>query len=111
MRARRSAGGPFYADIATVLPIHNLAFQGVFGYGALHLADLEQWGLIKPGMPGLDDIVNLLGRGLYFADVVNTVSNRYAEEILTPEYGEKMDPLLSTFRAKLPGIINSIHYH
>jgi starch synthase len=110
MLARLYAGDPFYADIATVLTIHNLAFQGVFGYGALHLADLEQWGLIKPGMPGLDDIVNLLGRGLYFADVVNTVSSRYAQEILTPEYGEKMDPLLSVFRAKLHGIINGIDY-
>jgi starch synthase len=110
MLARLYAADPFYADIATVLTIHNLAFQGVFGYGALHLADLEQWGLIKPGMPGLDDIVNLLGRGLYFSDVVNTVSNRYAEEILTPEYGEKMDPLLRVFRSKLHGIINGIDY-
>jgi starch synthase len=110
MLTRLYASDPFYADIATVLTIHNLAFQGVFGYGALHLADLEQWGLIKPGMPGLDDIVNLLGRGLYFSDVVNTVSNRYAEEILTPEYGEKMDPLLRVFRSKLHGIINGIDY-
>ena len=110
MLVRRYADNPFYADIATVLTIHNLAFQGVFGYGALNLADLEQWGLIRPGMPGLDDIVNLLGRGLYFADVVNTVSNRYAEEILTPEYGEKMDPLLRVFKNKLRGIINGIDY-
>jgi starch synthase len=110
MLARLYAADPFFADVATVLTIHNLAFQGVFGYGTLHLADLEQWGLIKPGLPGLDDIVNLLGRGLYFSDVVNTVSNRYAEEILTPEYGEKMDPLLRVFRSKLHGIINGIDY-
>jgi len=110
MLARLYASDPFFADIATVLTIHNLAFQGVFGYGTLHLADLEPWGLIKAGIPGLDDIVNLLGRGLYFSDVVNTVSNRYAEEILTPEYGEKMDPLLRVFRGKLHGIINGIDY-
>jgi starch synthase len=110
MLARLYAADPFFADVATVLTIHNLAFQGVFGYGTLHLADLEQWGLIKPGMPGLDDIVNLLGRGIYFSDVINTVSNRYAEEILTPEYGEKMDPLLRVFRSKLHGIINGIDY-
>ncbi len=110
MLARLYADDPFYADIATVLTIHNLAFQGVFGYGTLNLAGLEQWGLIKSGIPGLDDIVNLLGRGLYFADVVNTVSNRYAEEILTPEYGERMDPLLRVFRGKLHGIINGIDY-
>ena len=110
MLARLYAADPFYADIATILTIHNLAFQGVFGYGALNLADLEQWGLIKPGLPGLDDSVNLLGRGLHFSDVVNTVSNRYADEILTPEYGEKMDPLLRVFRSKLHGIINGIDY-
>src|SRR2546427_1340562 len=110
MLARLYAGDPFFADVATILTIHNLAFQGVFGYGTLHLADLEQWGLIKPGMPGLDDIVNLLGRGIYFSDVINTVSNRYAEEILTPEHGEKMDPLLRVFRSKLHGIINGIDY-
>ncbi|MDQ6712661.1 MAG: glycogen/starch synthase, partial [Candidatus Dormibacteraeota bacterium] len=110
MLARLYAADPFYADIATALTIHNLAFQGVFGYGALNLADLEQWGLIKPGMPGLDDGVNLLGRGLYFSDVVNTVSDRYAQEILTPEYGERMDPLLGVFRGKLHGILNGIDY-
>jgi starch synthase len=93
-----------------VLTIHNLAFQGVYGYGTLHLAELEQWGLITPGMPGLDEIVNLLGRGVWFADAVNTVSNRYAAEILTPEYGEKMDPLLRLFKGKLHGIINGIDY-
>src|SRR5256884_611599 len=102
MLARLYASDPFFADMATVLTIHNLAFQGVFGYGTLHLADLEPWGLVKAGIPGLDDIVNLLGRGLYFSDVVNTVSNRYAEEILTPEYGEQMDPLLRGFRGQLP---------
>src|SRR2546422_72721 len=110
MLAKLYATDPAYAEIATVLTIHNLAFQGVFGYGTLHLANLDPWGLIKPGIPGLDDIVNLLGRGLYFSDVVNTVSNRYAEEILTPEYGEKMDPLLRVFRGKLHGIINGIDY-
>jgi starch synthase len=110
MLARLYAADAFYADIATVLTIHNLAFQGVFGYGTLNLGGLEQWGLIKPGIAGLDDIVNLLGRGVWFADVVNTVSNRYAEEILTPEYGEKMDPLLRVFKSKLHGIINGIDY-
>jgi starch synthase len=103
-------GDPFYGEMATILTIHNLAFQGVFGYGTLHLANLDPWGLIKTGIPGLDDIVNLLGRGIYFADVVNTVSNRYAQEILTPEYGEHMDQLLRSYQSKLYGIVNGIDY-
>jgi len=110
MLARLYADDPFYAGIATALTIHNLAFQGTSGYGTLHLAGLDQWGLIKGGAPGLDDIVNLLGRGVHFSDVVNTVSHRYAREILTPEFGEGMDPVLRLFRGKLQGIRNGIDY-
>ncbi len=110
MLARLYADDPFFAETATVLTVHNLAFQGVFGYGTLHLANLDPWGLIKPGIAALDDIVNLLGRGVYFADAVNTVSERYAQEVLTPEYGEKMDPLLRAFQQKLFGILNGIDY-
>lgn len=110
MLARLYADDPFYAGIATALTIHNLAFQGTYGYGTLHLAGLDQWGLIKGGAPGLDDVVNLLGRGVHFSDVVNTVSQRYAREILTPEFGEGMDPVLRLFRGKLQGIRNGIDY-
>ena len=94
--------------IATVLTIHNLAFQGVFGSGALHLAGLETWGLLKVGVPHLDDIVNILGRGVHFADIVNTVSERYAQEIQEPEFGEGMDALLRRQAHKLHGIVNGI---
>jgi len=108
MLARLYAEDPFYASVASALTIHNLAFQGTSGYGTLHLAGLDQWGLIKAGAPGLDDVVNLLGRGVHFSDAVNTVSQRYAQEILTPEFGEGMDTLLRHFMGKLRGIRNGI---
>ncbi|HEY8642978.1 MAG TPA: glycogen/starch synthase [Candidatus Dormibacteraeota bacterium] len=96
------------AGVASVLTIHNLAFQGQFGYGTLHLAGLEPWGLMKIGVPHLDDMVNLLGRGINFADVVNTVSERYAQEIQTPELGEGMHEMLRLHAHKLYGIVNGI---
>ncbi|HYM97591.1 MAG TPA: glycogen/starch synthase, partial [Candidatus Sulfotelmatobacter sp.] len=99
-----------YAEIATTLTIHNLAAQGVFGFGALMLAGLQDWGLIKLGIPGLDNVVNVLGRGIHYADVVNTVSERYAEEIQTPEYGEGLDELLRRSTQKVYGVINGIDY-
>jgi starch synthase len=101
--------GP-YAEIATTLTIHNLAAQGVFGFGALVLAGLEEWGLIHVGIPGLDNVVNVLGRGIHYADVVNTVSERYASEIQTPEYGEGLDELLRRNAHKLHGVVNGIDY-
>jgi starch synthase len=103
------SNGP-YAEIATTLTIHNLSAQGVFGFGALMLAGLQEWGLIKLGIPGLDNVVNVLGRGIHYADVVNTVSERYAKEIQTPEYGEGLDELLRRNAHKLHGIVNGIDY-
>jgi len=102
--------GGAYEDIATTLTIHNLSAQGVFGFGALMLAGLQEWGLIRLGIPGLDNVVNVLGRGIHFADVVNTVSERYAKEIQTPEYGEGLDELLRRNTHKLHGILNGIDY-
>jgi ADP-glucose type glycogen/starch synthase len=98
------------AEGATALTIHNLAAQGVFGFGALTLAGLDQWGLIRIGIPGLDNVVNVLGRGIHYADVVNTVSERYAAEIQTREFGEGLDELLRSHAHKLHGIVNGIDY-
>jgi ADP-glucose type glycogen/starch synthase len=98
------------AEVATTLTIHNLGAQGVFGFGALTLAGLDKWGLIRVGIPGLDNVVNVLGRGIHFADVVNTVSERYATEIQTPEFGEGLDELIRAHAHKLHGIVNGIDY-
>jgi starch synthase len=106
----RVYSGEEYEDIATTLTIHNLSAQGVFGFGAVMLAGLQEWGLIRLGIPGLDNVVNFLGRGIHFADVVNTVSERYAKEIQTPEYGEGLDELLRRNTQKLHGILNGIDY-
>ncbi len=106
---RLYADGPL-SDVATALTIHNLSAQGVYGFGALTLAGLEKWGLMRVGIPGLDDVVNLLGRGIHFADVVNTVSERYAAEIQRPEFGEGLDEVLRANVHKLYGIVNGIDY-
>src|SRR3972149_10732112 len=49
-------------------------------------------------------------RGIIYADAVNTVSETYAREILTPEYGEGLDRLLLEVRSKLFGITNGLDY-
>src|SRR5260370_40673431 len=76
-----------YAKIATNLTIHNLAAQGTFGFGALVLAGLEEWGLIQVGIPGLDGGGDGVGRGIPFADVGNNVSARESAESQTAADG------------------------
>ncbi len=102
---------PFFANAVTVYTIHNLAYQGIFGYRVLEIAGLGEWGFqYHPQMADLNEVVDMMGRGIYWTDLVSTVSETYAQEILTPEYGERLDPLLRDRRDRLYGILNGIDY-
>ncbi len=101
---------PFFAGTATVYTIHNLAYQGIFGYRILEVAGVAAGGFLYPQIVELANVVDIMGRGILFADAVTTVSQRYAQEILTPTYGEKLDQLLRSRRERLFGILNGIDY-
>src|SRR5207244_2937692 len=75
---------PFFAHTATAYTIHNLAYQGIFGYRILEVAGVATGGFLYPQIVELANVVDIMGRGILFADVVTTVSERYAQEILTP---------------------------
>jgi starch synthase len=98
---------PTFARAASVFTIHDLEHQGVLGYRVLELAGLSEYGFFThPGIPALSELVNLLARGVIHADAVTTVSETYATEILTPEYGELLDPLFRDVGERLVGILN-----
>src|SRR6266567_3056455 len=101
---------PFFAHSATVYTIHNLAYQGIFGYRILEVAGVASNGFLYPQIAELAHVVDIMGRGILFADAVTTVSERYAQEILTPTFGEKLDHLLRSRRDRLFGILNGIDY-
>ncbi len=102
---------PFFANTATVYTIHNLAYQGVFGHRVLEIAGIAEYGFMyHPEMADLTEVVDFMARGIFFSDVINTVSERHAQEILTPEFGEKLDPLLRDRRDRLFGILNGVDY-
>lgn len=105
------ANDPFFSQTATAFTVHNLQYQGIFGHRILEIAGIDQYGFIyHPHLAELANVVDLLARGLLFADVINTVSEQYAREVLTPEYGERLDPLLRDRRDRLFGILNGIDY-
>jgi starch synthase len=54
--------------------------------------------------------VNVLKGGLVFATLLSTVSETYAKEIQTPEYGAGLDGVLRDRRADLFGILNGVDY-
>jgi starch synthase len=103
------AHDPFFADAASVYTIHNLAYQGVFGYRVLEIAGIDEYGfIVHPDIVDLNEVVDFMGRGIYFADVINAVSETYAREIVTSEFGEKLDPMLRDRRDRLFGVLNGI---
>ena len=104
------ASDPFFAQTATVYTIHNLAYQGIFGYRVLEIAGLAAYGFIAhpAAAPEINQVLDFMARGILFADEISTVSETYAQEIQTPEFGEKLDPILRERKDHLSGIINGI---
>lgn len=76
----------FYRPTASVMTIHNLRYRGPH------------------------NLVDMLCQAILYADVISTVSPTYAQEILTPEYGEGLHTLLGLRRDRLFGVLNGIDY-
>lgn len=98
-----------FGHIATVFTIHNLAYQGQFSAATLGVAGLSEGGLVENSMGvGIAGTFNFMARGILHADMVSTVSPTYAQEIMTGEYGERLDGLLRMRRERVMGILNGI---
>jgi|WetSurMetagenome_2_1015567.scaffolds.fasta_scaffold16196_3 starch synthase len=91
----------------SVLTIHNMAYQGTFA----------PWVLEPCGLPArlfttewleFYGQVNFLKGGLASADAITTVSPTYAREILTPEFGCRLDGVLMTRKGAVSGIVNGL---
>ncbi len=100
--------------VATLFTIHNMAYQGPHGLRAKFVPP-EKRDNGKNPLPKIYEkekwnLVNFLKRGILFADSINTVSERYREEILTPEFGEGLEKYLKIREKDLYGIINGIDY-
>lgn len=74
----------YFSRTQSVLTIHNLHYQGLYGD------------------------INWLKEGILKADAITTVSPTYAQEIQTPEFGAGMDAVIREVTGKVSGILNGI---
>ena len=98
-----------FAGAATVFTIHNLGYQGIHDAWVLALAGFGGE-LFYPASPfEFWGRVNYMKVGIAFADMISTVSPRYAEEIRSsPEFGFGLEGVLSRRAADVRGILNGI---
>jgi starch synthase len=96
---------PFFKGARSVLGVHNLPFMGAGGEAAF-----DRYGL-KPSryplMPWWGKKVPL-PLGLQTADRIVAVSQTYAQEILTPEYGYGLELMLRARHKVVTGIVNGL---
>lgn len=92
-------------QLKSVLTIHNFTYQGSFWGLDFGLTNLPGDYFTEKGVEFYGNL-NLLKGGMLFADQITTVSERYAREIQTPEYGYGLDPVARQCSGKLTGILN-----
>jgi len=92
--------------VKTVMTVHNLVFQGHFGWDVFHRLDLPAHAYYE----GVEYYggVGYLKAGLSAADAITTVSPTYAREIRTPAFGAGLDGLINARANALYGITNGI---
>lgn len=97
---------------ATVFTIHNLGYQ--MGHNWWEVPGPKR----DTGITQLPDIenqkaferVNFTKRAILHADIINAVSETYADEILQSNFGQDLHRILQNRKEKLFGVVNGIDY-
>ena len=93
----------------SVLTIHNLRFQGIYDRKTIqYWSDLPDYVFNKDCMTQNWLDANMLKGGITYCNKLTTVSNTYAGEIQTEEYGEGLEEHLRYHSSKILGIVNGI---
>ena len=97
---------PVFPNTKVMYTIHNVEYQG---WADVHFFD-DVLALPREFFPVLDmnHAVNVMKGAIESADLVTTVSETYARELMYPYYAHGLDGILSNAAWKLTGITNGI---
>ena len=99
-----------FKNSASVFTIHNIGYQGRFSKETVEHASIRSDLYFEGSSIEFLGDISFMKTGIMYADVINTVSNTYAKEILTPEYGAGMESFLVQRKEDLYGILNGVDY-
>jgi starch synthase len=95
------------SDCRTVFTIHNMKYQGNFDDRALQRSGIGQYWNGRVG--GITELPwNFMVQGILWSHIINTVSENFAREILTAEYGCGMQAFINFRKNSLFGILNGV---
>jgi starch synthase len=101
---------PVLGKAASVLTIHNMVYQGIYPKKHYSYIGLGEHNFHQDSFECFGN-VNFLKGGIYYADMVNTVSPAYCKETKTPEGGYGLAPYLNNKGDRYTGILNGIDYN
>lgn len=96
-----------FASVSSLLTIHNIVYQGLFPPQVMEFLQLPDETYSPSGIEFYGQ-VSYLKAGIVYADLINTVSQRYSEEIQTVEFGGGLDGILRYRGEDVSGIVNGI---
>src|SRR4030067_732919 len=100
---------PFFRETASLLTIHNLGYQGLFPAPEMPLTGLGRE-IFNPEGIEFYGKMNFLKAGIISADVLTTVSNTYAKEVLQKEFAFGLEGVLTMRENDLFGVTKGIDY-
>ncbi len=100
---------PFYANTSVLFTIHNIGYQGLFPPEIMPQISINKDLFRIEGLEYYGKL-NLLKGGIVFSDFVSTVSQKYAQEIQTDEFGHGLEGVLRSRADHLIGILNGVDY-
>lgn len=100
---------PMLAGIKTVYTIHNIEYQGKFGYDVL--GDVFGINGKYMGVLEYDGCVNLMKGAIVASNYVTTVSPNYANELEYDFFSFGLSPIIKAAKYKIAGVINGIDYN
>ena len=102
-------GSP-YKNIATIETIHNSAFVAIKNQWQIPPDQQDQGSGPLPASLDEVDNLNFLKRGIANADLITTVSEQYARELLVPEFSHGLVSILKPRERKFFGVRNGVDY-
>ena len=97
---------PFFSTTKCMYTIHNVEYQG--WANANFFDDVLRLPWEYRGVLDMNNSVNVMKGAIECADLVTTVSETYARELMYPYYAHGLDGILSAAAWKLTGITNGI---